>query len=319
VTARRYRDGWFKVSRRITESSLWAEEPVVLKVWLYLLEQAQAGTSLKPGTVIISRPILAARCLLTMEQLDAAIARLAAPDPESRTPRAEGRRLVVLPNGFRLVNHGEYHDADAAANLSLLRSQAGKLGAERSNAAQQAKRNQRFESQQNDSKPPASDQQTETEKETREGDREQTTDKAAIAALSGIPPAPPEERLSRRFVQVFNAAFGRRLGESPEITRRVRELLREYKGWQILALPLLSRANGDDEWRRIATPQILLRDGKHGRTTRAGYTTGAVNHLERELQRIDQTTLDARLTAVAAEVGITHKLREHGAQLTEAA
>lgn len=157
---RRYRDGWFKVSRRIVDSSLWAEDPMVLKVWLFLLEQSQAGRSLRPGTVIISRAVLAGRCLITPEQLDAVIERLSSPDPESRTTRSEGRRVVVLPNGFRLVNHGEYHDADAAQQLSNLRKVAGRRGAIKSNAIQQAKRDEALTGQQTASKPPANEQQT---------------------------------------------------------------------------------------------------------------------------------------------------------------
>jgi hypothetical protein len=163
----RYRDGWFKVSRRIVDSSLWAEDPVVLKVWLFLLEQSQAGVSLKPGTVIISRQILAARCLLSAEQLDLALGRLSAPDPESRTTRKEGRRIEILPNGFRLVNHGEYHDVVADEARSKARSHAGRVGGLRSGEARKLKSNQPDSQQQSPTVCEPKSNQTETEKETK--------------------------------------------------------------------------------------------------------------------------------------------------------
>jgi hypothetical protein len=169
VSPRRYHDGWFKVSRRITGSSLWAEHSDVLKVWLYLLEQAQAGTSLKPGTVIISRPILASHCMLSLERLDFAIERLASPDPESRTLRKEGRRIEVLPNGFRLVNHGEYHDVVADEARSKARSHAGRLGGLRSGESRKLKANQSDSHQQNATIDEPKRTETENETETENG------------------------------------------------------------------------------------------------------------------------------------------------------
>jgi len=49
---------------------------------------------------------------LTLEQTHAAIAELMAPDPDSRSPGNDGKRLVLLDEhrtwGWRIVNHGKY-------------------------------------------------------------------------------------------------------------------------------------------------------------------------------------------------------------------
>jgi hypothetical protein len=49
---------------------------------------------------------------LTIDEVKAAIAELEAPDPESRSPEEEGRRIVLLDAhrswGWRVVNHGKY-------------------------------------------------------------------------------------------------------------------------------------------------------------------------------------------------------------------
>jgi hypothetical protein len=173
----RYRDGWFKVSRRLIESSLWAEDPVTLKVFLALLEASQQPGCMRRGTVIISRPILAGRCLISVEQLDAAITTLAGPDPESRTKGHEGRRLEVLSNGFRVVNYGVYHDRKAEEALSKARRAAGQAGGE---ASAEGRKNQQDTQQQKPSKPQPKGKQTgDRRRETGNGDGnngETTTD-----------------------------------------------------------------------------------------------------------------------------------------------
>jgi hypothetical protein len=121
-------------------------------------------------------------------------------------------------------------------------------------------------------------------------------------------------QLAVKFVQVFNAAFERRLGMTPGVEERIGvHLAAHYKRWQILALPILNRSwPCDQDWLRDASPEILLRDGKRPRTTRDGYTAGAVHHLERELQRIDKAVLDERLARIAQEAGVLDYLRRMG-------
>jgi hypothetical protein len=51
---------------------------------------------------------LAASANVSIEEYDKAMTILTAPDPESKSPDHEGRRLLPIPGGWHLVNHAKY-------------------------------------------------------------------------------------------------------------------------------------------------------------------------------------------------------------------
>lgn len=132
------------------------------------------------------------------------------------------------------------------------------------------------------------------------------------------PPQPPASRgpadVVARFVAAFNATMGRRVSPTPEIESKAAALLKAgYRPWQIVALPILVDANGiDPTFRRKVSPATMLRDGKHPRTGEGGRTTGATHWLERELQRLDRTTLDPRLESIAQQFEVLDQLMQAG-------
>ena len=105
-------------------------KPDVQLVWCFLLAHSDAR-----GLVEKSRPHIAALTGLTLDRVHAAIAQLEAPDPDSRTPDEEGRRLLRTTEhrdwGWQIVNHARYRairDADdrreqARAGMQRLREQ----------------------------------------------------------------------------------------------------------------------------------------------------------------------------------------------------
>src|SRR5262245_36393008 len=95
---------YFKVQRRIFESSIWDEDPVTRIVWFTLLALAQKPEQRKldPGVVIITPDGLAREANVKPKQLQASIEKLTAPDSRSRTQPSE--RIEVLPNGYRIIN-----------------------------------------------------------------------------------------------------------------------------------------------------------------------------------------------------------------------
>ena len=131
----------------------------------------------------------------------------------------------------------------------------------------------------------------------------------------GVPTEPPDVAL--RFVACFNAALERRVAVTPEIVEKVTGLMTAgYKPWQIVALPVLVEANGlDPKFRRELGAAILLRDGKHPRTSGTGKTSGATHWLERELQRADQTVLNRRQGSIASQFGVVEQLVQMGVQI----
>jgi hypothetical protein len=181
---RAYVDGYFKVSRRIISSSLWAEHSDVIRVWLALNELAQDPAGPRDGTVIISRPILAGRTLLTPDRLGECLAVLEAPDPASRTADFEGRRIEALPNGFRLLNWDLYHDEAREAEIREARAKAGRLGGLESGKSRRGETLERSKTE----APPEQNEATETETDT---DTETTeTNERTPAELSGLAAIP---------------------------------------------------------------------------------------------------------------------------------
>lgn len=69
--------------------SMFGAGPVVFAVWGYAIANAS-----RKGEVELNPKLLAAILGCTAEEVEAAIAVLAAPDPGSRSTVAEGRRLV---------------------------------------------------------------------------------------------------------------------------------------------------------------------------------------------------------------------------------
>lgn len=62
----------------------------------------------RQGRVFGSIPGLANRARIDVEACRGAIASFLAPDPDSRTKDAEGRRIEEIDGGWRLLNHAKY-------------------------------------------------------------------------------------------------------------------------------------------------------------------------------------------------------------------
>lgn len=107
-----YGDGWFKVSRRIFDSSRWfGEPPETVKLLFFLIGHAQDPMNPEPGTVRISDVGLASRTGLSVEKVTESIDRLCSDDPSSRSsPETGGHRQTCerVPGGVRLLNFDLY-------------------------------------------------------------------------------------------------------------------------------------------------------------------------------------------------------------------
>jgi hypothetical protein len=72
-------------------------------VWITMLAMSD-----RDGCVEASVPGLASAARVTRAEADDAISVLLSPDPDSRTPDHEGRRIEAIDGGWRLLNHGKY-------------------------------------------------------------------------------------------------------------------------------------------------------------------------------------------------------------------
>jgi hypothetical protein len=95
--------GWAKLFSSIVTSTIWTEDNVTLRVWIALLATADAE-----GVVEGSVPGFANLARVSVEELEAAIEKLSSPDPHSRTPDKEGRRIEAIEGGWLVLNYGKY-------------------------------------------------------------------------------------------------------------------------------------------------------------------------------------------------------------------
>lgn len=96
-------DTYTKLFSSITESTIWSAPYPTRIVWITMLAMANAD-----GEVFAPLPGLARRANVSLEEAEAAIASFQTPDPYSRTKDEDGRRVVEIDGGWRLVSHAKY-------------------------------------------------------------------------------------------------------------------------------------------------------------------------------------------------------------------
>jgi hypothetical protein len=110
--------GYTKLDDNLTTSSIWFEDDKTLRVWVFLMAEADAR-----GWVTHTVPSIAGACRYDVETTDAILQKLASPDKYSRTPDQDGRRITIVREpefAVFLVNHAKYRakahtDAERAA------------------------------------------------------------------------------------------------------------------------------------------------------------------------------------------------------------
>lgn len=97
--------GYTKLFSSIVASTIWREPHEVRIVWITMLAMAN-----KQGVVDAAVPGLADMARVSIESCETALARLESPDPHSRTPDNEGRRIKKVPGGWLILNHAKYRE-----------------------------------------------------------------------------------------------------------------------------------------------------------------------------------------------------------------
>jgi hypothetical protein len=94
-----------KLFNSILGSTIWREDPVTKVVWVTMLAMAD-----RDGVVEASIPGLAHFAGVAVEQAEAAVSKFLSPDPYSRSPEYQGRRIEPVDGGWHLLNHDKYRD-----------------------------------------------------------------------------------------------------------------------------------------------------------------------------------------------------------------
>jgi hypothetical protein len=96
-------DSFTKLFGTILASTVWQEPDSTRLTWITMLAMAD-----RDGLVAASVPGLAHMARVSVPQVEAALATFMSPDPYSRTPDNDGRRIEQVPGGWRLLNHALY-------------------------------------------------------------------------------------------------------------------------------------------------------------------------------------------------------------------
>jgi hypothetical protein len=115
--------GYTPVFDSVFQGSLCGKYPD-LPVWLVLLAMQQRG-----GIIDAHPSYIATVSGIPQADIEAAIVRFCLPDPSSRTPDHDGRRLEPLPDrgfGWRVLNHEKYRRKATRADYDTERTESGR-------------------------------------------------------------------------------------------------------------------------------------------------------------------------------------------------
>jgi hypothetical protein len=99
-------DAYAKMFRTMYTGSMYGAGIHVFAVWGWVLAHKDEN-----GQVEVNPRLVASELGAEVEQVERAIEYLTAPDPDSRSPEEEGRRMIrVSQFGYRVVNHEKYQD-----------------------------------------------------------------------------------------------------------------------------------------------------------------------------------------------------------------
>lgn len=97
-----------KLDSGIVNSTLWVQPDDVLRVWIWMLSQADAD-----GVVRVAAPALAMNCMKSVDRIREILTLLESPDPDSRSENDEGRRLRKVSGGWQIINYRTYRAGDS--------------------------------------------------------------------------------------------------------------------------------------------------------------------------------------------------------------
>lgn len=92
-----------KLFNSIVTSTIWTEDDKTRILWITMLAMSDQN-----GEVHASIPGLARIAGIDLESTEKAINAFMSPDPYSRTPDNEGRRIAKIDGGWELLNHAKY-------------------------------------------------------------------------------------------------------------------------------------------------------------------------------------------------------------------
>ena len=273
---------YIKLDNNFADSSLLAEGGFEQAgVFFYLCSKADLH-----GWATVSLPTIAKAGGITVERAEGHLKALAAPDPYSRTPDDEGRRIRIRREpewGIEIVNYDKYRSKDHTA----------------------AERQRRFRERQKEG---VTVKRVTSHKTEDIGHR--TKDKRSSGKPT-VPHTPPyavlAEDVARQFIHFFNWCTGRHCQATSEVLKKVKAALKGgTKPEEILCFPFIhAELNGRRKDPRTLQPDWMLRDGS--RNTH--------NWIGEALREAGDLELGARLSNIASVQHMTARLEALGVKV----
>jgi len=101
---------YVKLDCGITKSTIWMADSDTVRIWIYLLAEADLT-----GIVMSTLPAIARDNLMPAEKVRTILKSFMEPDPDSRDPENEGRRIVIHCEptwAIEILNYGKYREKD---------------------------------------------------------------------------------------------------------------------------------------------------------------------------------------------------------------
>ncbi len=99
--------GFVKLDQKILDSSIWLEDSDTRVCWICLLAMADPD-----GLVESTAPGIARRAGISLDATRKALSIFEAPDPDSKNPSHDGKRIERVSGGYQLLNYAAYRRKD---------------------------------------------------------------------------------------------------------------------------------------------------------------------------------------------------------------
>ena len=276
---------YIKLDNNIVDSSLLAVGGFErLGIWTYLLSKADMN-----GWATITLPAIATAGRISVDAAAAHLDALAAPDPYSRTPDDEGRRVRIQREpewGIQIVNYQKNREKDHTG----------------------AARQKRWRERQKE--PVTRDVTAETSPSRKtKGKGQRAKD---VRGEPTVPHTPPygvvAEELVKLYIHNFNWCTGRACQATSEVTKKLKAALKGgTKPDEILCFPFIhAELNQRRKEKHTLQPDWMLRDGSRG----------THNWIGQALREADGLDLSTRLSNVAGVTHMIEKLRALGVKVS---
>lgn len=108
--------GFTKLDEGIVHSSVWSEPYPTRVLWVTMLAMCDSR-----GFVASSRSGLTRAANITQVEFDASIEILEGPDPDSRSPEHDGRRVEKRDGGWQVLNYQKYRNFSYSSSPEAVR------------------------------------------------------------------------------------------------------------------------------------------------------------------------------------------------------